>query len=785
MADDPNDPDHLDLLKGDERIVAEAKARFQRCRDFESTAQARMLDDLKFANADPDNGWQWPNYLWMQRRDDPEGYKPRLTVNKTRIHNLQIINDAKQNKPGIIIKPVGGDATAKAAEIWEGLIRGIERESRAEQAYDTATTFQVEGGIGYIRVITEYVSEDSFEQELRIKRVKNPLNCYMDPDKDEIDGSDATFAFIFEDLARDEFRLQYPNYGNVLSSMPALGDVDFQNIWIDQSHVRVVEYFRLANKKDRLVLMRDPDPQGSGQNIVARWSKIPKAIRDEIDPDTILNEREIIDRTVEWYKIAGSQIIDRGIWPGRYIPLVPVVGEEMVIDGKLDRKGHTRAMKDSQRMYNFWTSAAVEQVALQTKSKWFIPVGGTTNLETYYATLNQQNYPYIPYNALDTEGNVLPPPTPIQPPQMAEAFIKGMQVSQGELMMSSGQYQSQFGQNENATSGKAIAERQRQGDNATYHFIDGLAIGIRQVGVIILDTAPHVYDTRQIKRILAQDGTETVVTVDPMAQLAYEEQKGPEEDQLLAIFNPKVGRYWVASDVGPSYATRRQEAWNAFVQITGANKELVSVIGDLMFRNADFPGALDIAERLKRTIRPDILGEGPEPALVAAQQQNEQLQKLLKEALDLQAEMKLKLDNKERENDARDYENQTRRLKEAGNAESDLPDTDIRAIVVQLLEEMGISPQSVPGRTGKGGPAGSPEGGEAASAAPRAMSAPLVGSEADESTSPAADDTSGEPDGDEQPPVEGARKAPDGQYYVETQPGQFARVEQNAAEPAG
>lgn len=771
------DDDSIDsLLTGDERILAIAKRRFHVEQEREATFRSRFIADLKVANADPDNGWQWPGYLWTQRRDDPNGYKPRLTVNKIRVHNKQIENDCKQNKPSIRVRPVGGDATVKAAETWEGLIRQIERASRAEQAYDTAATFQVQGGLGWIRVLTEYTDENSFDQEIRIRRVPNPMNVYLDGNHIELDGSDANYGFVFEDIPKRVFFEEHPKLrGMVPDVSTAFSENNLTNTWMYKDTIRVVEYFQRALKRDRLVLMKDPDARDkAGKYVLARWSKIPKAIKDEIDPESIVREREVIDHTIEWYKIAGDQIVDHGEFPGRYIPLVPVIGDEYVIEGQLDRKGHTRGLKDIQRMYNFWTSSAVEQVALQTKSKWFIPVGGTENLETYYSTLNNQNYPFIPYHATDQQGNVLPAPTPIEPPTMADAFIKGMMVAQNEFSMASGQREENFGQPTNAISGKAIDARVAQGDNSTFHFKDNLAVAIRQVANIILDVAPHIYDTRQLRRIMAEDGTESDIVIDPEAPQAYQERKDESKPDapVEVIFNPTIGRYWVMADVGPSFATKRMEAWNAYSQILTQNQELVKYIGDLAFRNADFPGALEIAERLKRIVPPEVLGEGPEPALVQAQEQMNQLKEMLAELTEKLAKQELKLTDKDKENAARDYENETRRLKEIGNAESDLTMDAVRPILEQLLAEMGVKPGSGPLLGRESGSSGSPDD---AGSAPEGTEAPADGPGAAETPSGSADDGS-----QGAPPVEGAEQAPDGQWYKPDPeaPGQFLRVDQ-------
>lgn len=755
--------DNLDLLKGDERIVREAKDRFQRCKDWESQSQTRFVNDLRFAHADPDNGWQWPNYLWSQRQDDPTGYKPRLTINKTRQHNLLIKNDIIENPIGIKVSPVGNEATFKAAQVWAGVIRRIERVSKSDDVYEQGAGFCIDGGIGYLRVVTDYINDDTFDQEIFIRGVKNPLNVYLDPDASEPDKSDANFGFVFEDVARDEFLREHPAEKDKVNTTP-LNNGDG---WIDQDHVRVVEYFRRTMKRDRLVLMKNPE---DGKRIMARWSRIPAAIRAQIDDKTIIKEREILENTIEWFKIAADKILEKGTFPGRYIPIVPIIADEVVIEGKLDRKGHTRNLKDAQRMYNFWTSSAVEQVALQTKSRWFIPVGGSTNLETYYALINRQNYPFIPYNAMDEEGNPLPAPTPIEPPQMADGFIKGMMVAQNEFGMASGQREEKFGEAGNTISGKAINARVAQGDLATVHFKKALARAIRQVGVIILDVAPHVYDTRQIKRILQEDGSEQIIEVNPDAETAYQDvpadENSPDAEAVRAIFNPTVGQYWVEADAGPGYSTQRQEAWNAFVQIVSQNKELVATIGDIMFKNADFPGADEIAERLRRMVPPNVLGVGPDQATQIAMAQNQELKQLVGELTEKLAKQELELKDREKLRNIEGYRAESDRLKQVGNAMGDLGEDTMRPIVEKMVRQI-LSESQSPQDSGKPEEPDGDEGG---------AGAPAGGPAGAESTSPGAGGASG---GQEAPPVPGARLAPDGQYYVPNPDGGYSQVVPN------
>jgi hypothetical protein len=607
-------------------IVKEAKKRFARCEDAESQFRKLFVEDMKFANGDPDNNWQWPDRIRQTRDGDA---RPCLTINKVRQHNLQIINDAKQNKPSIKTLPIDGKADVKIAKILDGIMRHIEYNSHAEIAYDTATEFAVQGGLGYWRVVTEYAHDGSFEQEIFIRRVKDPLCVYLDPDFQSADGADAKFGFVFEDVPKEEYEAQYPDEdpASVTFPMQATGDP-----WLDKDHVRVCEYFRRAEKTDMLINHPVNGPM--------KLSDVGDADeRKALLADDSVKKREISEPHFQWFKIAGDKIIERKEWLGRYLPIVRVVGEEIVINGKVERKGHTRNMKDGQRMYNYMSSANVEYIALQTKTPYVAPAEAIEGHEDEWANANKDNKAYLPYNSLREDGSQIERPQREQPPVGASAYLQAMQTAQQELMMTSGQYQEQFGAPSNADAGVAIAARQRQGDKATYHFIDNVARAIRYTGRIMVDLIPKIYDTQRVVRIVGEDGTEDFAQLNPdqphavgtpdgaPAQPQPQEMTPEQEAQL--IYNPGIGRYDVTVEVGPSYETRRQEAFHALTQIMSQDQELMKFAGDLLFKSADFPMAEEVAERLRRTIPKAILGEGPSPQEQDMEQKMQQMGQMI------------------------------------------------------------------------------------------------------------------------------------------------------------
>lgn len=646
----------------DERIVREAKQRFKRCQDWEATARQRWIEDVKFYNGDAYNMYQWPQAAQTARGFGQDDARPCLTVNKTAQHVKQIVNDARQNKTSIKIKPVGGEATYEAAQVLEGLVRHIEYKSDAQSHYAHATKFQVQGGLGWLRVLTGYADNETWDQDISIKAVPDPLSVYADPDYREADGSDMRFGFVFSDMPRDEFEMQYPKYKERCVAV-ALGN---QDDWIAEKHVRVAEYFYRNEVRDTLILFTDPasgDQRSIKRSDTKGWSgDLKQALEDQLaDPDT--KTREIIGHEVKWVKIIGDEIAERKDWPGETVPLIPVVGEKTVIDGEMDRKGHVRAMIDSQRMLNYNASAAIEYGALQTKTPWVAPAAAIEGNTDQWAAANLVNLGVLTWNHVDDEGAPIPAPFKPQPPMGAPVYQEGMKNAAEDMMLVSGQYQAMMGEPSNERSGKAITARQRQGENATYHFIDHQATAIRRVGKVIVDLAPHIYDTPRTIKIMGEDGTASDVRLDPDAAQAYQKHKKETEDAAeQVIMNPTIGKYDVMSDVGPDFATRRQEAFNALSQIAQQNPELMGVIGDLVMLAADFPLADEAAERLKRMVPPQALGDGVNPQVQQMQAALHTTQGLMASMATKLTELQSKLASKDAQKEVDIYDAITKRL---------------------------------------------------------------------------------------------------------------------------
>lgn len=633
--------DSLDEATAD--VVVRAHRRFRRCQKWEARARENWLNDQKFANGDEYNRYQWPSAIYETR-----GNRPTITVNETRIHNKMIINEALQHKASVEFRPVAEGATAESAEVMEGIYRHIQNISNGQMAQGTAIGFQVGPGLGFTLIESDYVDQDSFDQEIYIKAPPNPLQVYLDCDAVELDGSDARYGFIFADRPRDEIEEKYPD---LKGRIPSTNSVDGEDAgWIREDHIREARYYEVTEDADELLA----DENG----VTVYKSLVPPPLLKKWEAEakqngTKLKRRSIVRKSVKCHTIVGRFVVEETDIPGTSIPIIPWIGEQTIIDQQLDRKGHTRCMIGAQQSLNYNLSASVEYGALQSKTPWLAPVAAIADNISYWRTANTENHSVLPWKHIDDQGKEIPPPTRIEPPQASPVFSEGIQMARQFMMSASGQYEAELGAPGNEKSGKAINERQRQADRATYHFVDNQALAIRRQGNIIKEWIPVIYDTHRVLRIIGKDGEESHVQIDPSAEQAHQKAEGA----VSAIFNPQMGKYEVVSDVGPDYATQRQEAFNAIVQILTQAPELIGKIGDLLFKVADFPMADEIAERLKPGMAPEA-----QQAITTLQAQLAKQNSHLGDMMQIIAEAKLKEKDYAAENSSRLYDAETKRL---------------------------------------------------------------------------------------------------------------------------
>lgn len=596
---------------------------------IDATSQSRQseLDDLKFRAASPDTPeWHWPADV-LSTRGATGGQainaRPTLVINKLPQHVLQVTNDQKQNRPAGRVIPVDDRADIKTAEMLEGVVRHIEYISDADVAYDTACDNQVTFGEGYFRILTEYCDETSFEQDIKIGRIRNSFSVYMDPTIQDPCGSDAQWCFITQEMTKAEYEEQFPKATALSSLQFGTGDEEMAN-WITEEMIRIAEYFYFENEYKTLNMYRTLDGRLVNAMAGSEEDKLAKALNLKVE-----KTRQTVIKKVMWCKTNGYEILEKREWPGKWIPVVRVIGNEFEIEGELYVSGIVRNAKDAQRMYDYWVSQEAEMLALAPKAPYVGYAGQFEGFEQQWKQANVQNWPYLEVNpdAADPDGKAYPLPQRMAPPMAQNGILQAKLGAADDIKGTTGQYDSSLGAESTEKSGRAIIAREKQGDTGTYHYVDNLARAIRYGARQIVDLIPKIYDTKRIARIVGLDGETEHVEIDPELKgddgqpAALKEIRDQNDAIIKRIYNPSVGKYDVAVTTGPSYMTKRQQAAEAQAQLLQGNPELWKVAGDLFVKNLDWPGADELSKRLARIVPPEIRDDQDEsPEMAQAKQ---------------------------------------------------------------------------------------------------------------------------------------------------------------------
>lgn len=601
-----------------DKIIAGFMEDFDLAFTAESRNRIDMVDDLRFAALD-----QWPRDIQIERKD-----RPMLTLDHIGQSVRKVMGNIRQNMPSIKVDPVDDGADKETADVLEDLTRQIEQSSNARNAYINAAKFQVKMGFGVWRVNTISNTDDIFDQDIVILPVKNPFTYYFDPDASQPQKQDGRFMIISETLSTKQFETQFPDV-EIPLGIPNQGIGETQTRWYDSDSIRIGEYFIKRKKKKNITQLSN--------GIVVNTDEITDEDIElyQAQGITPAKDRDVEVDVVDWYKLTAFEILEHIEWPSKFFPGIPVYGEEDNIEGETLIRGIVRAAKDPQRMYNYWNSAAAETIALQPKAPFLVTADQIKNYKQFWERANSDNLPYLPY---EPDGKA-PPPQRLAPPTMQSGLLQQAQISANDIQQATGVFEASTGALPEQRSGRAVIALQQEADVGQSLFMDNLAQAIEHTGRVILDLIPKYYDTQRVIRLRGEDsGTRFVEVNKPILT----------PDGLKIQNDLTRGKYDVRVGVGPSFRTRRIEAAASMVELARVFPQVLQVAGDLVAKNLDWPGADEMAERLKKLLPPGIADDEditPEQQQ-ALQQQQEQQAQLQQQAIELQfAEQQAKIEN--------------------------------------------------------------------------------------------------------------------------------------------
>jgi len=540
-------------------------------------------DDFKFLN-----GEQWKNKDVVARGD-----RPMVTINRLPSILDLVVGMIKQAKMSIKVRPIDSQGDPVTAKIFEGLIRNIETISSADTAYETAISQVLAGGFGFFRVITEYADDDTFNQDIKIKRIINPFTVLFDPSVQEIDFSDAQYCFVTELMKNEEFKSKYPK-----ARLESFGTSPQNKQWIYEDEVRVADYYYFKDgKKDELLELELPD---SSVHTIKR-SNMDDQLKGLLESGEIKvkRSRKVVEKKVVQQKINGIEVLEETDWAGSFIPVIPVIGKELNIDGKQVYRGITRFSKDPQRVYNYMKSTIAEMLGLQPKVPFVAEINMIKDYMEYWKNANNVNYSVLPYTSKDSNGQVITATPPSRPDvnQPSAALFQQERAAIDDLKGTTGIFDASRGAQSNETSGKAIEARQSQGDSVNFEYRDNLRRALTHLGRVLVDLIPHIYDAERTIRILGEDDRPAVVQLFKQNIL---KGMGQEGDDVVGEVDLQVGKYDVTVSIGPQIGTERQEMANNMLKMVEIYPPYAPIIMPEIIKVSDWPGAQKIIKSLEQ-----------------------------------------------------------------------------------------------------------------------------------------------------------------------------------------
>lgn len=630
-------------------FLGKARRRFSQAAEDEKGLRLKFAGDLKFAS--PDGEDQWDPQVKIQRE---QAGRPAMSFPRCHTFVQQVSNEARQKKPQIKFAP-RLDQDKDTAEILEGLARYIQYDSQAQVAYETAIEYSAGASWGFYRFLTEYCDDDSDDLNLVIKPVLDPLTVYgvVVP---AIFGRKPSYWFVVEDMPKDEFKSKWPD-----AEMSGLswGEAEQQSDgWIGSDTVRIAEY----------------------------WWVDEKRVKGKRRPQI----------TINMCKTNGLEILSgddgetsKTVWPGTICNIVPVLGKQMIIDGKPRLFSVVRPQKAAQQLINYSKSRIAETLSSSPISPFMVAEGQIEGYEEQWASLNTVMRPFLTYKVIDNAGRQVPPPTRqvYEPPiQSLTAFVL-QEVD--DMKATTGIFDASLGNQANETSGRAILARKDQSNLTTMHYIDNLARSFKQGGDIIAEIVPKIYDTERQIEILGEDEKQKVVTINA----AYKDESGKQRHYKVA--DAKMS-YVVT--MGQAFDSKRMESFDTMQQVLQANPDLIHMIGDIFFRNSDLAGADQIAERFAKSLPPNLQDHDDAPVPPKAQAQIQQLSQHL-QAINAAAQVQEKqLGQLQFEKTAKVVEHQNKMQEIAAKAQADMALEDKKLLTQITIAEINTKAQNIADR---------------------------------------------------------------------------------------
>lgn len=604
-----------DYASGDDGFIQLARKRYAIAAGYWSDIYEVPRADSRFFA-----GEQWPAATLTARRLHN---RPCDVENRLEVFVNQIVNDSRRALPATGIKASDG-GTPEMAELIARRFRQIEYETDASVAYAATAKQQIVGGVAYLRLGTEY-KPGTFLQRLTLKACANPFAVYPDPSAKEPDLSDADYCFEETWMREGEYKREFGDTGAALASM----DND-KTGWTKPGMIRVCDYY--WRKPIKVTLVESPDmevigPDGEVQVMPGKIKEIPGEMSDDVELPEGFQRRvetryKVYHSVIDgWEEKRKTELIDERI------PIFNVFGSVFQVEDKLKLTGLIRNAISSQITVNLNEAIIKERIQMMPLSPWLMAAGQQEGYEKMYQEANTAPMALMLYNATTnaTGSAVLPPPQRQPYDAQIGELMAAKAAAVDSMKATMGMFDASLGARSNEVSGKAIDARRAEADSTNFHFVANQMTARRSIGRAMLRMMDRI--ERGVKKwtVRKAEGDESEVIDIPEGL-------------------PPIGgdRYDVIVTAGPASESQRSQTFDAMVEMARVYPELAKIGGDILFESLDTTWGTKIAERLRKTLPPELQdGDGQQQqlppqvmeAMKAMEQQQQQLQAALQETM--------------------------------------------------------------------------------------------------------------------------------------------------------
>lgn len=538
--------------------------------------------DMKSVAGDP-----WPE---AERQVREANDRVCITADELNQYINQLNNNVRQNKRGPKVTPLGNGANDKTAEYITSMIRGIEFESRAEQAYICAFENAASRSYGFWVIRKKYVGPRSFNQKLSIDRIPNPNSVLMDPFIKEIDGSDQKGCFILDRIPRTEFKRRWKK-ARELEFNP--DHQVYAPKWLDDKTIQVGEHWYVDEAPEDLIEFVTPQQIQTMFKSELKKNKLIIENDGVRTPDgklyPITHERVVMVPQVKQQFTNGIEILEETDWEGSFIPVIPVFGKEIYVSkGSGDERrleSLVRRALDPFMLYCYYRTCEAEVVGQTPKTPFVGAVGQFKSDKDAWEHLHKIPRAYVQYDVVtDQSGNPLPPPSRPNYEPAIQALELGAEAMKRQIQSSIGMYNTSVGRADTkASSGVAINALDKQSDQGTFHFIQNFDFSLQHSYRCIVELFDDVYDTPR-----------QVASVDKAGKFGYFHLTMGQDGEIIE----HNGEHDVTVTTGPSFDSQRDEV-NEFIDSLAKIPQMFILVADLLVKAKNMgPLGDQIAERL-------------------------------------------------------------------------------------------------------------------------------------------------------------------------------------------